>query len=612
MANRKTMFSYYKKKEQADVAQDVQPISVTQGVDVAQEVEPTPESNIQDCPVDKQYEIRKAYMKLGPYQPIKDVYHSSGLKSHPRRFQSHWFNEKYSMEEVMEKASNEDIIRNRLRLKTSIDVVKRNAKYISPDIQKEILHIIATNVQMSIRKEIGDAKLCLLVDEARDESKREQMALVIRFVDSDGFIRERFLDLIHVPDTTATTLKQELWQGYDGASNMRGEWNGLQRKFSEDCPYAYYVHCFAHQLQLALVAASKEVTEVYNFFEHLAVVVNVVASSYKRNDELRANQLETGANQIGALQSPCETRWSSHFSSICRLLKLYKVAFLVLKDRTSSKGPRTSPSARAKAAGAVKLMMSFDFVFILHLMKELMGITDLLCKKLQQKSQDIVNAMHDVATTQILIQKLRDDGWSGLLSDVVSFCEKLEIPVLDMRSFYVDYIRSRREDKTSVGHHYQYDVFTVAVDQQLQELNNRFSEQTTELLILCNSLDPRDLFKSFKLDDVCLLATKFYPYDFSDQERENLRYQLRHYQTDVHLICRLIRFILTLPVSTGTTERAFSAMKLVKTRLRNKMEDEYLRDCLLIYIEKEKALEFAIDTLIDYFSAKKRQRVDLK
>jgi len=48
-------------------------------------------------------------------------------------------------------------------------------------------------------------------------------------------------------------------------------------------------------------------------------------------------------------------------------------------------------------------MMSFDFVFILHLMQELMEITDLLCRKLQQKSQDIINAMDDVATTKRLI-----------------------------------------------------------------------------------------------------------------------------------------------------------------------------------------------------------------
>jgi hypothetical protein len=55
-------------------------------------------------------------------------------------------------------------------------------------------------------------------------------------------------------------------------------------------------------------------------------------------------------------------------------------------------------------------MMTFDFVFILHVMKEIMGITNLLCKKLQHKSQDIVNAMDDVATTKILIQELRDQG----------------------------------------------------------------------------------------------------------------------------------------------------------------------------------------------------------
>jgi hypothetical protein len=156
----------------------------------------------------------------------------------------------------------------------------------------------------TIRDEIGDAKICLIVDESRDEPRREQMTLVVRFVDKGGFIRERFLNLIHVHDTSSTTLKKELdfvlshheydvqnicGQGYDGASNMRGEWNGLQAKFVEECPYAYYVYCFAHQLQLTLVAAYKEVTEVHNFFEHLALIVNTVVSSTKRNDDLQSS-----------------------------------------------------------------------------------------------------------------------------------------------------------------------------------------------------------------------------------------------------------------------------------------------------------------------------------
>jgi hypothetical protein len=67
-----------------------------------------------------------------------------------------------------------------------------------------------------------------------------------------------------------------------------------------------------------------------------------------------------------------------------------------------------------------------------------------------------------------------------------------------------------------------------------------------------------------------------------------------------------------LPVSTATTERAFSAMKLVKTRKRNKMEDEFLRDCPVLYIEREIAVEISTDSIIDDFDAVKPRAVKLK
>ncbi|XLT90923.1 uncharacterized protein [Arachis hypogaea] len=233
-----------------------------------------------------------------------------------------------------------------------LDNAPQNAIYTSPSIQKEILHVFARKVQNEIRNEIGNAKFCLIVDEARDESRREQMALVVRFVDKHGFVKERLIDVVHVKDTTSATLKQEICsalshhnlniqnvrgQGYDGASNMRGEWKGLQALIIQECPYAYYVHCFAHQLQLALVAAAKEVVDVHAFFQSLSNIINVVCSSCKRNDELRSayateishlvatNQIETGrgANQIGTLKRSGDTRWSSHFNSICSLLRMF-------------------------------------------------------------------------------------------------------------------------------------------------------------------------------------------------------------------------------------------------------------------------------------------------
>jgi hypothetical protein len=58
-------------------------------------------------------------------------------------------------------------------------------------IQKEILQIFSTQVNEAIRKEVSNAKFCIIVDEARDESMNEQMTLVLRFVDKDGFVRKR-------------------------------------------------------------------------------------------------------------------------------------------------------------------------------------------------------------------------------------------------------------------------------------------------------------------------------------------------------------------------------------------------------------------------------------
>ena len=54
---------------------------------------------------------------------------------------------------------------------------------------------------------VGVAKFCILVDEAHDKSKKEKMALILRFVDKDGFIQERFFGLVHVKDTTSLTLR---------------------------------------------------------------------------------------------------------------------------------------------------------------------------------------------------------------------------------------------------------------------------------------------------------------------------------------------------------------------------------------------------------------------
>jgi hypothetical protein len=80
-------------------------------------------------------------------------------------------------------------------------------------------------------------------------------------------------------------------QRYDGTSNMRGECNGLQALFLRKCSYTYYVHCFAHKLQSALVTASREAKSVHQLFVHLPSIINIVVCSSKHHAEFQSFQV---------------------------------------------------------------------------------------------------------------------------------------------------------------------------------------------------------------------------------------------------------------------------------------------------------------------------------
>ena len=55
-------------------------------------------------------------------------------------------------------------------------------------------------------------------------------------------------------------------QGYDGASNMQGNINGLKTLILKENKLALYVHCFSHQLRLTLVAVAKNHINIVEFF----------------------------------------------------------------------------------------------------------------------------------------------------------------------------------------------------------------------------------------------------------------------------------------------------------------------------------------------------------
>nr|XP_034894408.1 zinc finger MYM-type protein 1-like [Populus alba] len=203
-------------------------------------------------------------------------------------------------------------------------------------------------------------------------------------------------------DTTASSLKAAIealfskhglsisrlrGQGYDGASNMRGEFNGLKALILNNNPSAYYVHCFAHRLQLTLVAVTKKHNEVGDVFNFISSIINIVGASCKMMEVIREKQyariiegLENreissgrGLNQETSLRRYGNTRWGSHYITIIRLLAMFSsvldVLEIIREDGMNSE-------QRTKAIVLIGIMESFNFVFMLHYLRRILAVTN--------------------------------------------------------------------------------------------------------------------------------------------------------------------------------------------------------------------------------------------
>ncbi|XP_042465663.1 uncharacterized protein LOC122048126 [Zingiber officinale] len=315
-------------------------------------------------------------------------------------------------------------------------------------------------ITLAIINDIGDKFFSLMVDEARDSSVKEHMGVVL-----SSHSLKMAIDALFVQH--GLSLSRLRGQGYDGASNMRGEFNGLKSLILQENSFAMYVHCFSHQLQLVLVAVA--------------------------HDNFTDNMLTRGHGR--------------------------------------------------------------------------------------RRGQLITNF-----------------------------------------------------------HHYRVEIFCQVVDLIIQEMNNRFSEVSTELLGCISCLHPRNSFSQFDVHKLIHLAD-FYPEDFCGTDYLFLEQQLMSYfynlrdgpyfssiddlgilaqklvETEKHLVFplvyRMIELALVLPVATASVERVFSAMKTVKTDLRNRMGDEWMNDSLVVYIEKDIFSTIENEQILQHFQQMQSRRIQL-
>ncbi|XP_015170388.1 uncharacterized protein [Solanum tuberosum] len=272
-----------------------------------------------------------------------------------------------------------------------------------------------------------------------------------------------------------------------------------------------------------------------------------------------------GLNQQLGLLRTCDTRWGSHYKSFNNFIVIFGFIFEVLESLALD---ARSMDEIAKAMVHLEACQTFEIAFMLHLMRDVLAITNELNKFLQKKEQDIANVM-------LLVEVAKRSS-----------------------------LRSRRKlSNYTILHHYRVEVFCNIIDWQLQELNDQFDEVTIDLLHGIACLNPINSFSSFDIRKVMRMV-ELYPDDFDESNMSILENQLASYivderfsdlnglcdlskrlvQTKKHsnypLVFRLVKLALLLPVATASVERAFSAMKFIKNDLRSQMSDDFFSGCL--------------------------------
>jgi hypothetical protein len=217
-------------------------------------------------------------------------------------------------------------------------------------------------------------------------------------------------------------------------------------------------------------------------------------------------------NQEINIKRPGDTRWSSHYDAIISLITMFSSVIDTFEDIVED-GLNSEQRAEANIFVQSLQTFDFDFAFNLHLMKNVLGITNKLSQILQRKYQDILNAMKLVEILKLCLQSMREDGWNSLLKEVSKFCAENNIVVSNMDDLYQ--LRSRRKAQAMKNsHHYRVALYYIIIDMQLQELNSCFNEANSELLLCVACLSPNDIFASFNKEKL-LRLDQFYLNDFS-------------------------------------------------------------------------------------------------
>lgn len=328
--------------------------------------------------------------------------------------------------------------------------------FLSKTFINKMIITIGKMGQQMILKDLADSiTYSLMVDTTQDVVVMDQLAICVRYV-VEGKLYERLLDLTVVHDSSGLALFEKLKAdlnnygisitniaacSFDGASNMKGCYKGLQARFKAENPKIIYTHCMAHVLNLVVADATVHCLQAENLFGLVEETACFLDESHKRMNIWKKQTKEryAGSQQLYRLQKIGATRWWSKHKALGSIIdyesvneegfdfKLSKQAnlFHFLLEINNEKN--FDCKTKFKARNLLSQWCKFENIFTAFVVMDLFVVTSPISVYLQSKSLDYSMAWKLVeGMLKKLTEKRKDTEFDRLLESCKKYTTEMQ------------------------------------------------------------------------------------------------------------------------------------------------------------------------------------------
>lgn len=506
----------------------------------------------------------------------------------------------------------------------------RHSKHRSRASIREIFLFLGKAVKNRVITDAAssDAFGCL-ADEVTDISVLQQFVVFVKYVNSSGKPQTDFLHTQHMTngatgEELAKCLKNIVQECQmelkkmkscvtDGAGAMIGRHNGMAAIIKRDVPDLINIHCVCHRLALACAVASKELSyikkveglllQVWKFYEYspkktakFAIVQGQLLNL------LPKEQLSEAKKHMKKAKKAVASRWLSFDASVGAMIQEF-IAHLQTFEFFKEED--------ATACGLLTQTRCHKFIGAIYILKEVLAPLAVLSKTLQQGELSFAGLPPAVSYCLAKLDDVlkRKDVILATLSDDLA----------ENGKFSLAGIQITKASSTFLG-----GLLTTYVAKLKENISGRFP--SLPLVQAFSIFDLQRLpakeatdFKTYGVNHVATLADHFGVTEYVDVEAlksewEHFKFVAQDLKTECPMtttpqpgntptewlltklcgissframfpnLMKLATVAQTLPVTNAWPERGASALKRIKTRLRNSLKDDMLESLLQIAI----------------------------